>query len=139
LAVWLIVGEWAATGLGEATGAAGGAGSVVGLGLATVGTLLALGAGVGAGAAAGVGSGMPAGWSAALEFSSRDKKLPLPSAVEDAVLVPDISADRVLVLRAVLVSESMLICAFQTESRLTQQIPGHSARPRIAWAASSDR
>jgi hypothetical protein len=44
-----------------------------------------------------------------LEFSSIEKMPALPSAVEDAVLVPDISAARVLVFRAVLVSESTLI------------------------------
>jgi hypothetical protein len=38
--------------------------------------------------------------------------MPPPSAVEGAVLVPAISAVRVLFLRAVLVSDSMLIYAF---------------------------
>jgi len=113
-----------AAGLGAAgTGVAVGVGSAVGLGLtATMG----LGVATELGVVVGVGAGdevwavecresaVMDGWSAALELSSSDRKLPLPSAVEDAVLVPDISAVRVLVLRAVLVSESTLISAFQT-------------------------
>ncbi len=53
---------------------------------------------------------------ALFESSSIEKNPPEPSPVADDVLVPDSSADRVLLLWAVLVSESTLISVFQTAS-----------------------
>ena len=48
--------------------------------------------------------------------SSSEKKPPLSSPVADDVLVPDNSAVMVLLLWAVLVSDSILISAFQNAS-----------------------
>lgn len=58
------------------------------------------------------------GWLAALETNSSERNSPRPSAVEDAALVPDSSAVMVLLLLAVLVSDSTLISAFPKASFL---------------------
>ncbi len=122
-------GDAAGLGIGAGTGVATGAGALAGLGLAAMALGAGVGAGIGDGAWIWLDSPAACACSAALDVSSIEKKPALPSAVEDAVLVPDISAVRVLVFRAVLVSESTLISAFQNASLCSEQIPGHF-RPR---------